>query len=312
MAPFGLRDSSKPGPSPEKCRRCAKTTVWVCLVECLFVALFKVVVGLTSGSRAMLGSALYSCTDLISAFLLIINLKLSGRPPDAGHPYGHRKAEHLVSLLISVIVVVGTLALLLVSAMSLYDTNMVPLHWIGIWASVACICVSQIIYRLVICVGQQTDSPATMAHAKHVRLDSISNVAVIVAIAAAELGFHWLDPVIAIVEAIHVLYECSKMIHKDVNFLMDKSIAEEESETIRRLILRDPDVKEVTDIKGTRYGQGISLDIEIQLDGKRKIGDCNATVRLLEATLKNDMASVDSIYVHYHPHPDPAAAGLSP
>lgn len=287
----------------EKCRRCASTTVWICLVECLFVACFKVVIGLTSGSKAMLGSALYSLTDLMSAFLLIVSLKVSKRPPDRGHPYGHGKIEHLVSLFISLIVLVGTVALLLISTFSLYRVDMRPLHWIGVWASLACLCLNNIVYRLVVCAGQESHSPAMLAHAKHVRLDSISNIAVIVAIVCAEAGFQQVDPVIAILEASHVLFESSKMIYKTINQLMDASVAQEHLEAVRGVVSQNPDVKAVRDIKGMHAGRGISLDIEILLDGRRRIADCNETVRALEESIRNHVVGVDNVRIHFHPCP---------
>lgn len=284
-----------------KCDRCAKTTVWICLFECLFIALFKVVIGLTGGSKAMLGSALYSLTDVVSAFLLIVSLRVSSRPPDAEHPYGYGKIEHLVSLLISLLVLLGTVAVLLVSTFSLFRMDLQPLHWIGLWASLACLCLSQIVYRLVICAGKQSNSPAMITHAKHVRLDSISTIAVIVAILAAEVGFRQLDSIIAILEAVHILFECSKMMHRSINRLMDASIDEEYVGRIHTIVSQDPNVRDVTDIKGKHSGRGISLDIEILLDGRQKIGDCNETVRALKKAVRRDVSGVESVHIHYHP-----------
>jgi cation diffusion facilitator family transporter len=284
-----------------KCDRCAKTTVWICLFECLFIALFKVVIGLTGGSKAMLGSALYSLTDVVSAFLLIVSLRVSSRPPDAEHPYGYGKIEHVVSLLISLLVLLGTVAVLLVSTFSLFRMDLQPLHWIGLWASLACLCLSQIVYRLVICAGKQSNSPAMITHAKHVRLDSISTIAVIVAILAAEVGFRQLDSIIAILEAVHILFECSKMMHRSINRLMDASIDKEYVGRIHTIVSQDPNVRAVTDIKGKHSGRGISLDIEILLDGRQKIGDCNETVRALKKAVRRDVSGVESVHIHYHP-----------
>ncbi len=286
----------------EKCGRCAKTTVWICFFECLFIAFFKLVIGFTSGSKAMLGSALYSVTDLVSAFLLIVSSRVSARPPDAGHPYGHGKIEHLVSLLISLIVLVGTVALLVISTFTLYKVDMQPLHWIGVWASLACLCLNHIIYKLVICAARETRSPAMMTHATHVRLDSISNIAVILAIIAAEIGFPELDPVIAIIEAVHVLFESSKVVRRSAAQLMDASISDEYAGAVRDLISQSPDVKAVTDIKGRCSGSGISLDVEILMDGSRKIEDCNATVRILEGLIRKKMDGATNVNVHYHPY----------
>ena len=293
-----------------KCDRCANTTVWICLFECVFIAIFKVIIGLASGSKAMLGSALYSLTDVVSGFLLIVSRRISNKPPDIEHPYGHGKIEHIVGLLIGLIILLGTVAVILVSAFSLFRVDLQPLHWIGLWASLACLCLSQIVYRLLVCAGKQTNSSAMAAHARHVRLDSISNMAVVFAILAAEVGFREVDAIIAILEAVHVLYECSKMTHHSINNLMDASIDEEYVETIYSIAARDPNVKQITDIKGKHSGRGMSLDIEVLLDGHLKIGDCNATVSALKKAILNCAAGIESVHIHYHPYHSEEPAGI--
>lgn len=298
-------------PRSEKCYRCARTAVWICFFECFFIAIFKVIIGLTSGSKAMLGSALYSLTDLLSSFLLIVSFRVSSRPPDACHPYGHGKIEYLASLLISLIVLVGTAMLLLVSTLSLYQVNVQRLHWIGIWASLACICLSHIVYRHVVCAGRQSDSPAMLAHAKHIRLDSISNIAVIVAIVAAEAGLHQVDAVIAILEATHVLFECSKLMHRAINRLIDTSIDADRLNRVRAILAQNQRVKAVRGVKGKHSGRGISLDIDIFLDGHSKIQDCDETVRGLKRSIRSDMPVVQSVSIEYHPYPDDEALGVS-
>lgn len=294
-----------------KCKRCLKTTIWICFFECLFIALFKVAIGLTSGSKAMLASCLYSLTDLVSAFLMIISLRIAERPADRGHPYGHAKIEYLAAFLISLVVLIGAVALLVVSTYSLYSVGMQRLHWIGIWASVACLALNEIVYRLVVCAGTRAHSPAMKAHAKHVLADSFSDYAVIVGIGAAELGFQHVDPAIAVIEGVHILFVCAAMMHKAVGHLMDASIGQTRLEAIYAILSKNPEIMEIRDVKGKQSGRGVSLDIEIALEGSRKIAECNTTVRDVEKAIRDDVTGVDTVHVHYHPCSVDEAAGLS-
>jgi cation diffusion facilitator family transporter len=292
------------------CKDCQSRSVWICFFECLFLAFFKLVIGLTCGSKAMLGSALYTVTDLISAFLLIVSLKVSRKPADAGHPYGHGKVEYLVSLCISVIVLVGTSALILASTFSLYKLDMSPLHWIGVWASLACLCLTEIVSRLMSCCAKHSKSPAMAAHVKHMNLDTISDIAVIVAIVADEAGFSMVDPLIALAEGIHILYECSAMIHRSVSQLMDRSIPRDVLEEVRAVISTNPEVKAIADLKGRHSGYGVALDIGIELDGSRTVGDARTIVAALEQSIQAAMPNVASVDIHYHSHHG-AEAGLA-
>ena len=285
-----------------KCTRCLETTVWICLFECLFITLFKAVVALTSGSKAMLGSALYSLTDLVSSQLLIISLKVSSKPADAGHPYGHGKIEYIASVLISSIILIGTLCLIWVSMLSFYRIDLTPPHWIGIWASLACISLSHIVYRLVLCAAKQCNSPAAMSHAKHMRLDTLSSVAVIIAILAAEAGFEKVDAAIAILEAIHILIESTRMMLKSSGRLMDAAIDKEHVETVRAIVAQSPDVKGVSTVKGKYAGRGMILDVEIFLDSGMTIQRCNSTVRTIKQTLVERVPHLDFVHIHYRPY----------
>jgi cation diffusion facilitator family transporter len=293
-----------------RCRRCLRTTVWICFFECLFIAVFKTVIGLTSGSKAMLGSALYSLTDLVSAFLLLVGLKVSARPADSSHPYGHGKVEHVVSLLIGLIVLAGAVGLALFSALSLYHIDMTALpHWIGIWASLACICLSEIVYRLVICAGTHAHSPALTAQVKHMQIDMISSYAVIIAILAAEAGFRRADAIIAMLESVHVLFECSKMLSKSVSSLMDASVGRDRLDAVRAVVSENPNVIGVSGVKGTHSGRGINYDVELRLDGRRTIEECNETVRALEDALTREIADMEIVRIHYHPEVGDATFG---
>ena len=295
----------------DTCADCQSRSVWICLFECLFVAFFKLVIGLTSGSKAMLGSALYTVTDLISAFLLLVSLKVSHTPADEGHPYGHGKIEYLVSLFISTLVLVGTIALILTSTFSLYNVDMAPLHWIGVWASLACLCLSEIVSGLMACCAKRSKSPAMAAHVKHMNLDTISNIAVIVAIVADEAGFPMVDPLIAILEGVHILYECSRMVHRSVSQLMDKSIARDILEEVRTVVSTNPDVMAITGLKGKHSGYGVALDMEIKLDGSRTVGDCRMTCKALEQCIRVAMPDVSSVDIHYRPFDGDEAAGCA-
>jgi len=285
----------------KRCVQCAKTTIWICCFECAFIFLFKVVIGLTGGSKAMLGSALFSLTDLVSSLLLIVSFQVSTKPADEGHPYGHGKIEYIISFIISAIIFNSTLTLIWFSVVSLYNIDMIPPHWIGIWASIACVSLSMIVYRMLICSAVQSDSPAMTTHAKHMRMDTLSNFAVIVAIGAAEAGFSRADSVIAILESTIILYESTKMGLKAISFLMDKSIGKEHLAEIHDIVARDSNVKAVTSIKGKSTGRGISLDIEIMLDPNMTIEECNAASGAIRRTLMGKVQRVHSVHIRYVP-----------
>ncbi|HUT25972.1 MAG TPA: cation transporter dimerization domain-containing protein, partial [Sumerlaeia bacterium] len=173
----------------------------------------------------------------------------------------------------------------------------------------ACICLSQIVYRLVVCAGSHAHSSALLAHAKHMWIDTTSGYAVIIAILAAEAGFRRADAIIAMLESIHVFFECSKMLGKSASSLMDASIATDQLDAVRAVVSRNPDVIRVSDVKGTHSGRGTNYDVELMLDGRRTIEECNATVRTLEDALTREIAEMEVVRIHYHPYVGDATSG---
>jgi len=287
---------------PAQCQRCLKTTIWASFYAALFLTFFKTMVGFSGGSRAMLGSALYSFTDLLSATLVIVGSRISPRPADKDHPYGHGKVEHVISLGIGLIIAISTVSLIALSTLTLWriDATALP-HWIAIWSSLACFFLSMIVYRLVRCAAEQSNSPALEAHAHHVFTDSTSNLVVIVAVLVGEAGFKEADSIIAILEGLQILYECVGMIRAACGHLMDKALPVVQTGAVREFLLRNPAVLDVGDIKGKHVGRGISYDVEVIFEGERSISECNAIVRELERSMAGQVAHLHSVFIHYHP-----------
>jgi len=153
------------------------------------------------------------------------------------------------------------------------------------------------------CAAKQANSPAMSSHAHHVHTDAYSNLCVVLAILIGEAGFKEADAIIAILEGMQILYECVNMMRKSFGHLMDAALAVSQVETIRALLAENPAVIRVDDIKGKHVGRGLSLDIEILLDGRRTIAECSATVRELERSLRRRIAHLQGVLIHYQPVP---------
>ena len=99
-------------PEKQKCVRCASQLSWIGLWSSVFLALFKGVVGISTGSRALTASALYSLHDVISGAAVIIGLRIATRPADEEHPYGYGNAEYIVCVFTSILILGVTVFLL--------------------------------------------------------------------------------------------------------------------------------------------------------------------------------------------------------
>ncbi len=263
-------------PEKDKCIRCAAKLSWIGLLDSVFLAIFKGVIGILTGSRALTASALYSLHDVISGVAVIIGLKIATRPADEEHPFGHGNAEYIVCVFTSIIILGATVFLLADCVRIIFMAEHAPPHWAALAAAVISIFANEVIYRYNICAYRHMNSPALLAHAKHHRADVISSLAVVVAIIAGSIGYRFLDAFVAVFEAGHLLFLSAELLYQGGSGLIDRAIEESDISLIRQVLSDMPDVKKVRDIKTRQIGRCVWVDLYVSLPGDKTIAEVKA------------------------------------
>ncbi len=259
----------------DKCVKCTERLSWIGIWDSAFLALFKGVIGILTGSRALTASALYSLHDVISGVAVLIGLKISTRPADKEHPYGYGNAEFIVCVFTSILILGATVFLLGDCIRIIFMGEHAPPHWAALTAAIVSVVANEVIYRFNICAYKHMNSPALLAHAKHHRADVISSLAVVVAIIGGALGYRFLDAVVAVFEAGHLLYLSIELLHQGGSGLIDRSIEENDVSLIRQLLSDMAEVKEIKDIKTRQIGRNIWVDLYLSLPPDKTIAEVN-------------------------------------
>jgi len=260
----------------QKCLKCVSQISWIGLADSLFLFLFKGVIGILTGSRALTASALYSLNDVISGVAVLIGLSVSARPADKDHPYGHGNAEYIVAVFTSILILGATIFLLGDSFRIIFRGEHVPPSAVALVAAVVSFAANEVIYRYNICAVRHINSPALAAHAKHHRADAISSLAVVLAIAGSLLGFRFLDAVVAVFEAGHLLFVSVEILRKGGSGLIDSAIEEGDVCSIREALSEVSDVSEVKEIKTRQIGRSVWVDLYVSLPGNKTIRETHA------------------------------------
>ena len=116
-------------PDKTKCSKCATRISWIGVWDSLFLAIFKGTIGILTRSRALTASALYSIHDVISGIAVLIGMKVSTKPADRNHPYGHGNAEYIVTVFMSILILAATVFLLADSIRLVFMGEHAPPHW---------------------------------------------------------------------------------------------------------------------------------------------------------------------------------------
>ncbi|MFN3076721.1 MAG: magnetosome biogenesis CDF transporter MamM [Alphaproteobacteria bacterium] len=261
-----------------KCVACSRTIGWVGLGTNLVLMVMKTLVGLVSGSQAMVMDAMYSAKDVVSSLLVIVGVSVSDKPLDEEHPYGHGKIEFVLSLIISIVFLAVTAYLLMHAFQMLLDSSRhrTP-HIIALWAALVSVGVNLAMYRYARCVGNEINSPMVRTLAKHSHSDAVASGVVAGGIVGAHyLGLSWLDLVIAIFEALDLLYLGGQVFWEAYKGLMDRSVQRPLRDNILRLARGTPGVIAVRLCRARHVGQEISIEMVLVVDRALSVADAQA------------------------------------
>ncbi|MBC8412310.1 magnetosome biogenesis CDF transporter MamM [bacterium] len=288
------------------CLECESKAGWIAVGGNLSLAVFKLIVGILSGSKAVQADSIYSFKDFLTSLIVLIGMKISGKPADESHPYGHGKIEFVAIFMISLLIIVGTVFLLIHSLkdvwMAYNDINISPPKFIAFWAAVISIIANYKLSTYLHCVGELRKSPSILANAKHNHSDAISSSFVAGAIIGTRFGLHWLDPLVAVVETIDLIRLSAIMMNDAIKGMMDTSLRNDMVEEIEKTALIVPGVKRISNLMARMVGQGIWVTMTIKVQYDITLEQSNKIGRQVEETLKKKYSRIEGINLSIEPN----------
>lgn len=256
--------------SIEECVTCEKKAGWHAVYANLALALFKAFVGYISGSKAILGDALFSFKDFIASLVVVIGIKVSGKPADDQHPYGHGKVEFVALFLISIGLIITTVFLFVHSVKGIwacFHGGYAAPGLVAFWAAIISVIANLKLSQYLRCVGEKLNSLSMLANAKHNLSDSVSSGMVAVAVLGAHFGgMVFLDPLVALIESVCLLAMGIEMLMEALKGLFDFAASPELAGRIESRANLVPGVRKVSKIVARQLGQGIWIDMTIKID----------------------------------------------
>lgn len=274
----------------------------------LVLSLAKLAAGVFGRSGAMVADAVHSFSDLATDVVVIVFARISAKPRDDGHDYGHGKYETLATILISMalgVVGVGILVNSIGAVRSVLDGGVLPRPGlVALVAAVLSIAAKEILYRYTVREGRAIDSPSVVANAWHHRSDALSSLGTLVGIGCAYfLGERWriADPIAALIVAVFIFKVAFDLIRTGVGELLEKSLPEETEREILRIVTLDPAVREPHNLRTRRIGAAIAIEIHIRVDGAMTVARSHALTVGIERRLREHFGEGTMIAVHVEP-----------
>lgn len=286
---------------------------WIGSIVNFLLLIFKFVAGFLGHSSALVADAVHSLSDFVTDIIVIVFVKISGKPEDEDHKYGHGKYETLATALIGLAlfaVGVGLLAGGVTKVVEVIKGAILPAPSIvALIAAAVSIVSKEILYRYTVRVGKNLNSQAVIANAWHHRSDAFSSVGTLVGIGGAIfLGEKWrvLDPIAAIVVSAFILKVAIDLIKPCVDELLERSLPFETERQILDIITSFPEISSPHHLRTRRIGNNYAIEVHIRMDGQTTLEDAHTVATNIERRLKAEFGPETHIGIHMEPLKTPA------
>lgn len=288
-------------------RKIYRVTVLGSVVNVLLVVI-KLLFGILGRSSAMIADAVHSLSDLITDVIVIVFVRLSNKPQDDDHDYGHGKYETLATAFIG-------LALFAVGIMILYggiekiiaalSGEILPQPGIiALVAALLSVAFKEWCYHFTVKVGRETESQAVVANAWHHRSDAFSSIGTALGIGGAIfLGERWtvLDPIAAAVVSIFIIKTSISLIKHASDELLEKSLPATVESKIKEIAESEKGVSGIHNIRTRRIGNHISIEMHIRMPGDLTLYEAHRRCSDIEHKLRECFGAGTYINLHIEP-----------
>lgn len=269
---------------------------------------FKLVAGIVGRSGAMIADAVHSASDFATDIVVLVFVRISTKPRDDDHDWGHGKYETLASLIIGVALFAVGIEILADSAekiAAVASGEVLPRPGIiAIIAAAVSIIAKEALYHYTVRIGRKVDSPSVVANAWHHRSDALSSVGALIGIGMAYfLGEKWriADPIAAIVVAALILKVAYDLCRTALAELLEKSLSKEVEEEILSIISATPNVYKPHNLRTRRIGANIAIEVHIRVDGAMTVHDSHEISRDIERALRHRFGEQTAVAIHIEP-----------
>ena len=278
-----------------------KSVTYLGIIINITLTVIKIVIGLLSGSLALLADGLHSLSDITTDAVVLLGFHLGSKEPDQSHPYGHGRAETFSAGLVALVLVVAGGVMIYYAAIEIAkDKVTVPRLGVLI-AAMFSIAAKEWLYRVTQKAAIQSHSPALYANAWHHRSDAFSSVAVVIGFVSLELGFGHGDQIAAIAVGLMIIFVGVHIIGDCLRELTESAIDTETIEHIKQIINSDSSIRHYHKLRTRMVGREVFLDLHILVDPELDIAAAHEISESLENTLDKEISYPVNITIHIEP-----------
>jgi len=285
-----------------KREKVGKQAAYVAIFGNIFLTIFNIIVGIFSGSTALVAEGFHTLSDVLTSVIAFIGFKIGMKPADEEHQYGHGRAEPIVGLIIVVFLLIVAYEIIYGAyAKIILGEIVAPPGLIAALMAAIGIGINYTMSTYLTQSGERINSPALIADGKHQRVDIFSCVTVLIGVVISQFGIPIIDTIVSVFIAIIILNTALHLALDNFNTLMGKIPSKELIEDIKSAALTSECVKGVHDVKVNNMGPYASAELHIELNKDLKLEKSHKIAHEVEQNIINNVESIKMVSVHTCP-----------
>lgn len=280
-----------------------KRITWLGLFINLALSGIKFAVGSIGSSQAVIADAFHSLSDLVTDAAVLFGVKYWDAPADADHPYGHRRLQTLITVIIGLALLVVGLGIGYHAIVTLNEKHNSLPGFVALIGPLFAILLKEILYRWTAKIGIRTKSPAVVANAWHHRSDALSSIPALISVFLSAINPKWVyfDHLGAIIVSVFILKVSWDIIKPEILELTEHAASEEDLREIERLACTIDQVESVHKIRTRKMGSGILADLHIQVDPEMTVRDGHRISKEVKNRLIQEGPNMIDVIIHLEP-----------
>lgn len=277
---------------------------WFSIFGNTALAVIKALAGFFGNSYALIADAIESTTDILSSFLVLFGLKYANRPADKNHPYGHGRAEPLITFLVVGFLIMSASIIAYESIINIQTPHDLPKSW-TLLILVPLILWKEISFQLVMKKARETNSSSLRADAWHHRSDALTSIAAFIGISIALFfgkGYETADDWAALFASGFILYNSYLIFRPALGEIMDEHLYDDLVEDIRRVSLTVAGVMGTEKCFIRKAGMKYHVDLHATVDANISVKVGHDIAHQLKDTLRAEIPQLGHVLIHIEPH----------
>lgn len=288
--------------------RIAKKVAWISVWANIVLTIGKLLVGWYGGSEAVFADGIHSGADVFASLIVLFVIKIANKPADEEHPYGHGKAEVIVSAVVGIILILVSLYVVYEGIMGFFHP-ITPPTIIAMWVALFSFVAKEVLYRYSLKVSKKYNSKAIEAVAFDHKADIVASLAAAIGVMLSIIGekfdihyFMYGDRIASIFVAYLIFKIAKEMLTEAFDILLERNIGTETLQDYIAIISTFEEVKRIDRIRGRELGHYILVDLRISIDNGKTIKQGHDLAKEIKHALMNKHDNIEEVLIHLNPY----------